>query len=58
MLKCKPRTLISQYFADLENAFEVENWHIFPEFLVNFWLFFILISSFLDILTVFLLKIS
>ena len=47
-----------QCFAEPENASQVENWHIILDFLVNFWLFFLLISSFLDLLTVFLSKIN
>ena len=26
--------------AEPENAFQIENWHIFLDFLVNSWLFF------------------
>ena len=51
ILKFQPRKLIPQCFAEPENAFQVENWHIILDFLVNFWLF-LLISSFLDLLTV------
>ena len=47
-----------QCFAEPENAFQVENWHIFLDILVNFWLFVLLFSSFLDLLTVFFSKIS
>ena len=32
--------LIPQCFAEPENAFQIENWHIFLDFLVNSWLFF------------------
>ena len=28
-----------QCFAVPENAFQIENWHIFLDFLGNFWLF-------------------
>ena len=41
-----------------ENAFQFWNWHIFLDFLVNFCLFFLLISSYLDFSAVFLSKIS
>ena len=46
-----------QCFAEPENAFQIEIWCMFLDFLVNFWLF-LLISSFLDLSTVFLSKIS
>ena len=39
-----------------ENAFQFWNWHIFLDFLVNFCLFFLLISSFLDFSAVFFVK--
>ena len=55
MLKCKTRKLIAHYFAEPENAFQVQNWHKFLDFLINFWLF---LFSFLDLLAVFLSKIS
>ena len=45
-----------QCFAEPENAFQIENWRKFLDFLVNFWIFFLLISSFLDLLTVFFVK--
>ena len=31
---------MTQCFAEPENAFQVENWHIFLDFLVNIWFFF------------------
>ena len=40
ILKRKPRKLIPQCFAEPENAFEVQNCHIFVDILVNFCLFF------------------
>ena len=40
------------FFAEPENAFQFENWHIILNFLVNFWLFYISFISFLDLLTV------
>ena len=43
--------------ADPENSFQVQNWHLFLDFLVNFLAFF-LISLFLDLSAVFLSKIS
>ena len=58
MLKFKPGKLMPQCFAEPENAFQVENWHILLDFSVIFWFFFLLISSFFDLLTVFLSKIS
>ena len=39
MLKCQPRKLMPQCFAEPENAFQIEHWHIILDFLVNFWLF-------------------
>ena len=38
ILKCKPRKLMPQCIAVPENALQVENWHLFLDFLVNFWL--------------------
>ena len=56
MLKFKPGKLLAQYFAKPEIAFQMRNWQIFLDFLGNFWLFFLLISSFLDLLAVFCQK--
>ena len=56
-MKCKPRKLIPQCFVEPEDAFQVRNWHIILDFLVIFFGLFLLISSFLDLLTVFLSKI-
>ena len=31
---------MQQCFAEPENEFQVDNWHIILDYLVNFWLFF------------------
>ena len=36
----------STMFSEPENAFQVENWHIFHDFLVNSWPFFYLFLHF------------
>ena len=47
--KRQPRKRIPQCFAEPEDAFQVQNWHIILDFLVFFYFFFLLISSFLDL---------
>ena len=49
--------MIPQGFTEPEDAFQVQNWHIILDFLVILLAFFLLTSSFLDLLTVFLSKI-